>query len=293
MGTPEVNYIASYQKIARVWDSKFLLRGTFSRFLSKLLVPAPKDKVIAGNLHGFKMLLDPVIDNGVEKSLYYFGTYEKGTLDFIKHHLPEGGVFLDIGANIGLMSIYASIVCGASGKVFSFEANPETLEILKENISLNKITNIVTVGKAVGSKADKLKIYNNWSVNRGGATLIKPSGSNEGVDVDMIALDETEPFNSLRISMVKIDVEGFELDVLLGMKKILSASAPPVLIIECSADRNNNYESTHSIYDFVSSLGKYKIFKLSDTKERIGTLKEITTKNELPKHDNIFCMPST
>lgn len=290
MEIKHVNYVKKYQLISKIWDSSLIGKGTLSRFLSKQLIPKATGELINKTIYGFDLLINPAIDNGVEHSLYYFGTYEKGTLNFIKQNLKEGEVFFDIGANIGLMSIFASYCVGKTGSVFAFEANPETAKLLKFNINLNKINNINIIDKAVGNDIGKIKIYNNWAVNRGGATLIKPEQETDSFDVDLIKIDAIEEYYSKDIKMIKIDVEGFEMDVLKGLEKILQKNNAPKLIIECSADRNNNYDSVFEIYDFVKKVNKYKIYKLSKGKERIGELVEILSKEDLPKHDNIFCI---
>ncbi len=290
MEIPRINYTSRYKIISRIWDSSLVGKGTLSRLLSKILIPKPKGKVISKTNYGFELLIDPSLDNGVENSLYYFGTYEKGTLNFIKENLKKGDVFFDIGANIGLMSIFASNCVGSTGKIISFEANPDTVPILKNNIQLNHISNITIVDKAVGNENGRIRIYNNWAVNRGGATLIKPQQETDSFEIDLIKIDSVKEYSELPVAMMKVDVEGFEMDVLKGMEAILKKADPPKLIIECSADRNNNYESVVAIYDFIKSVNSYKIYKLSRSKERIGPLVEITSKENLPKHDNIFCI---
>jgi len=290
MEIPRTDYNRQYNIISLVWNSRIPGKGTLARLLSRLLIPKPKGRVISKNIFGFDLLLDPLIDNGVERSLYCFGAYEQGTLKFMEENLKQDSVFFDIGANIGLMSIYASYRVGKTGRVFSFEANPETVNILQYNIDLNKIENITVVDKAAGNKNGTIKIYNNWNVNRGGATLIKPQQESSSFDVDLIKIDSVSEYIDLNISMIKIDVEGFEMDVLMGLEKILQKKDAPALIIECSEDRNNNYSSVYALFDFIKSVNSYKIYKLSRTKERIGKLVEITTREDLPKHDNIFCI---
>lgn len=290
MEAKRINYTKKYNLISKIWDSSMIGKGTLSRFLSKVLIPKPTHPVISKTVYGFDMLINPAVDNGVESSLYYFGTYEKGTLNFIKTHLKEGQVFFDIGANIGLMSIFTSYSVGNTGKVYAFEANPETVKLLNYNIELNSISNIIVVDKAIGNNEGKIQIYNNGAGNRGGASLIKPEQETQSFEVDLIKLDNIELYATMDIGMIKIDVEGFEMDVLKGIEKILSTSNPPKLIIECSADRNNNYDSVYEIYNFIKKVNSYKIYKLNKGKERFGELVEINSTADLPKHDNIFCI---
>ncbi len=84
--------------------------------LPRLLIPEPQGICIMKTRYGFCLQIDPVRDQGVERSIYYTGTYEKGSLAIMKRLLRKGDSFVDVGANIGLMSLYASQLVGASGK---------------------------------------------------------------------------------------------------------------------------------------------------------------------------------
>ena len=238
--------------------------------------------------HGFLMKIDPSKDAGVELSLFQTGTYEKGTLYFIASCLNRGDCFIDIGANIGLMSIFASQCVGNPGKILAFEAHPETHELLLENIQLNKIENIKTFNFALGNETGKATIYDNWNVNRGGASLVIHAENSTGFEVDVKTLDEVIQ-NDFQPKMIKIDVEGFEFQVLKGAANTIK-NCKPILIIEFSVSRENQYDPFEMI-DFIESFGFYEIFKLSGTKERKSKLIQINSREEFPNHDNIFCIP--
>ncbi len=86
------------------------IRGTFktTNLLAKIAPkPNPKGLCIVKTVHGFKMLVDPVLDKGLERALFNYGTYEAGTLKLMNDILRDGDTFIDIGANIGLMSLHA------------------------------------------------------------------------------------------------------------------------------------------------------------------------------------------
>ncbi len=274
-----------------------LLRDIDIRGIRKLSVVLPRvllpdsTKIGAHILqtnHGFLMKIDPSKDAGVELSLFQTGTYEKGTLYFIASCLNRGDCFIDIGANIGLMSIFASQCVGNSGKILAFEAHPETHQLLQENIALNHIENIDTFNFALGNETGKATIYDNWNVNRGGASLVIHSENSTGFVVDVKTLDEVIQ-NDFQPKMIKIDVEGFEFQVLKGATNTIK-NCKPILIIEFSVSRENQYDPFEMI-DFIESFGFYEIFKLSGTKERKSKLIQINSREEFPNHDNIFCIP--
>lgn len=259
--------------------------------LPKWILPNPSTvgSYILKTIHGFYLRIDPSIDKGVELSLHETGTYEKGILAYIEKTLKKGDCFIDVGANIGVMTLFASQCVGENGHVFSYEASLSTLKILEENIQLNDRKNIFVCPFALGATNGKAKIYDNWQVNRGGASLIIKAQNAVSQEVDVHLLDEVLPADIIP-SMIKIDVEGFELEVLKGAQSILK-KYKPILIVEFSEDRENVHNSSAEIVDFIRSHAKYSLFKLAGGKERKSKLIEIKSYEELPKHDNVICIP--
>ena len=149
---------------------------------------------------------------------------------------------LDIGANIGNHTLYYTKECGA-GSVYCFEPVKDTFATLKKNIEINGIENAVHLfNKGVGHASCKAKIstYNKENI---GGTIIEPSISG---DIEVISIDELEIIED--IGLVKIDVEGFEIEVLKGMLKTLCRNKPYIAI----EIRDRNFEEAQSI---LSSFG--------------------------------------
>ena len=258
--------------------------------LPRILLPKVESvgEHILKTIHGFSLKINPSIDKGVELSLFETGTYEKGLLYSLDDFLKPGDCFVDVGANIGLMSIYASKLVGESGEVIAYEAHPETFNWLTFNIELNKISNIKANNFALGSEPSQLFIYDNWQVNRGGASLIVKDEQSKSYPVEVKRLDDCLPRN-LKPKVIKVDVEGFELEVLKGATQTIT-DFKPILVIELSSLRTNHHENTDLI-DFIEKLHCYDFFKLKGTKERVSKLIPIITKDEFPEHDNIICIP--
>lgn len=285
----EINYCLRHRLIATFKNINVIGFRYISHLLPKLLIPKPLEEVIIQTIHGFRLKIDPKKDNGVERSLYYTGTYEPGTLEAIKHFLKPSDVFIDVGANIGLMSIFAAIIVGDSGRVIAFEANPETKKILDYNIGLNHIINIESSGLALGSNKSTGKIYTNWHINRGGASIIKPKQDSPFYEIEITRFDEY-PYPPQEIKLVKIDIEGYELEALKGFGNILSQKNAPILILECSEKKGEGSSSKDEVYNYVKSINSYKIYRLIGGSGRKSRMIEVKDKHELPIHANMYCL---
>jgi FkbM family methyltransferase len=263
--------------------------------LPPLLIPTPKGICTVKTHYGFWLRIDPVKDKGVERSIYYTGTYEKGSLAIMKQLLRKGDCFVDVGANIGLMSLYASKLVGTKGKVWAFEPNPDTALILEMNIRINNATNIELSRYAVGKNPGKALIYDRWDSNRGSASLIKPEGETASHEIEVTTLSE---FFKKKIKeggnlpkLLKLDIEGFELEALKGALDLLNSNQAPMLIVECSQQRENTFgKGTDPLYEFLRNLRHYRIFRGKKDKSRVSKLVEVLAIEDLPVHDNIYCL---
>ncbi|KPK96609.1 MAG: hypothetical protein AMJ95_13285 [Omnitrophica WOR_2 bacterium SM23_72] len=259
---------------------------------NKLLIPVPQEgPILAPTNYGFDIIVDPVKDKVLEGAIYYYGTYEAGTLEVLQKSLQAGHVFFDVGSNIGFMSLFASRLIGKSGSVYSFEPEPETFAILKENVRLNKLNNIYLFDMALGSEKKEVFIYRDLKTDRGKASLIRPEqGDVRPSRVPLRTLDDFIAQNRIsRIDMIKIDVEGWEMEVLRGAKKILGHPQAPMVCIEYSHRHPVYSAEPLDIYRYILSLNGYRIYKLQEGKERISRLEEIHEVTQLPVHDNLFC----
>jgi len=287
-----INFALRHKCISAIQDVDIRGIRKIAYYLPRILIPKPKSPLIIKTLYGFKLKIDPVYDDGVEESIYYTGTYEKGTLSVIKKILNKGDVFIDVGANIGLMSIFASSLVSDTGKIIAFEPNPTTMRILKSNIELNGLSNIETSDYAIGNTQQASKIYERKDLNRGCASLIETEKEAEVYDIQIIPLSIF--FKSQqRIDLIKIDIEGYELEALEGAMDVLLGKDPPKLIVECSELRKNTHGyTTDDLYDFFKGLNRYRLFKSKKGKGRVSRLVEILKPSELPEHDNIYCFTS-
>lgn len=273
-------------------------RGTWriKKFVSNSLIPRPKGPVICSTKYGFKVIVHPALDNngGLEAQIYYAGSYEAGTLYIFLKTLSSGDVCLDVGANIGLMSLHAAKLVGNSGLVYSFEPMPAVFELLKANVDLNNFNNIHTYKLALGARQETQPIYAHFAINRGGSSLVNFEGGQKIADVNVETIDNVV-FSLIKrdIKLIKIDVEGWELEVLKGARRVLSQAHAPIICVEYSCLHPIQGGEPLDIYRFITSINGYRCFKLEKSKSTPSKLMAIREIRDLPKHDNLFCFLSS
>jgi len=263
---------------------KFIGRDFLIENLPKIFISKAKGKVVLQTKFGFKIQIDPTFDKNIENVIYQRGVYELGTVSVLQQFLNKGDVFVDVGANIGFLSLLGCSKVGDTGKVYAFEPVPSTFDILKTNKTLNGFNQLRLNQFALGNDTKTVEIYNEKE-NRGGASILNHINS-EGIQINVKRLDELGIKE--KINTIKIDVEGFEFEVLKGAEQTIKKNKPN-LIIEYSLERENSAQS-NAIYDWLIQLGFYKIYKLKFGKERKSELIEIKSLADLPQHDNIFCV---
>jgi FkbM family methyltransferase len=170
----------------------------------------------------------------VQSRIYYFGAWEPNLTAYIRGALRSGDVMVDVGANIGYYSVLASQLVGASGRVVSIEASPRVFALLSEHLALNGATNVRAVNAAVSDAEGKLAIYAGPPDNVG-ATSSRADwygGATFEAEVPTAPLARLLEASELaRVRLLKIDVEGAELPVLLNLLDNLDEFSPEMEIV--------------------------------------------------------------
>jgi FkbM family methyltransferase len=120
-------------------------------------------------------------------------------LDWILRNLGNGGIFVDVGANIGGYTVRSG---GGVGKVYAFEPHARNYTYLKRNVYLNRLRNVKTYNKAISDRAGRVNLF--LSPFHGRNTLL---GGGEFVQVDAVTMDSMFDCED-EINMIKLDVEG-------------------------------------------------------------------------------------
>ncbi len=166
---------------------------------------------------------------------WVLGIYEPHLLQTLKQHLKQGDCCMDIGANLGYFTSVMSHLVGDDGEVIAFEPLPNNVKVLEQNIALEGLENVKIEPKAVSDSVGTACLVIQGDIDfTGTASLTEVydwGGERAEVPVPVITLDSYVAELSKRPSLLKIDVEGAELQALRGAKNVLS-TARPILLIE-------------------------------------------------------------
>jgi FkbM family methyltransferase len=188
--------------------------------------------IIEVRVGGRRMVVD-LKDYVLGRILYLDGQYEADVQGLMRHMDLQNSVCLDIGANIGLHTIVMSHYVGSSGKVFAFEPEAHNFHLLEQNMRMNEAGNVVAVKSAVGSSETTCRLSLNAS-NFGDhrvSTVTSANGNFQQVPVTTIDVQLRE-FPDGAVKFIKIDVQGFEYEVMQGMKATLKRNPDAIIIIE-------------------------------------------------------------
>ena len=159
---------------------------------------------------------------------------EPGTRRIITRLLAPGMTFIDVGANIGLLTLAGARAVGSTGKVLAIEPVPLAFDLLNRGLAINELEHRVeTKCQALGARAERRKFF--VSPVLGHSSFFHSqavvNGSASEIEVDVIPLDDLIPAGE-RVDVVKIDVEGAELAVLEGMSRVISDNPDLAIIAE-------------------------------------------------------------
>ncbi len=172
-------------------------------------------------------------------------THEWPQRELLGRLLPAGGVFLDVGAHVGL---YTLALAGKASRVIAVEPNPAAVAQLRANLTLNGIANVDVVEVAAWDEAALLNLSNpqpqTGEASASTRTLPAEDGAVWGQRLDV----ELDPD---RLDLVKVDVEGADLHALRGMAGLLSEHRPTLFV---ESHHIHGYYELHELTDLIGSL---------------------------------------
>jgi FkbM family methyltransferase len=212
-------------------------------------------------------------------SRFYENNYEADNYGFLKQHVKPGMDIIDIGAHLGLFSACVSQLTGPQGKIICIEPTPGTFSILKKTLELNHCNNVTALEAAVSDKKGTATFYESHTAGCNSNSLVKNRAEKDlsAYDVKLVTIDSITGEHSLKPSVIKIDVEGAELDALRGGVETFRLFKP-VLILGLHPDFiKQKGDSLETIWDLLKS-NQYEVI--------MGNKK--MTKTDFCNHDLLF-----
>ena len=207
--------------------------------------------------------------------------------------LEPGSVFADVGANLGLYTLWAARRVGTQGRVHAFEPVPDVRERLRHNVALNAFDSVEIVGSAVGAEPGSVTL--NRVEGASGRTSRYVHGAAGSIEASVVTLDAY--FSDRRPpELLKIDVEGMELQVLLGSQRLMASASAPAVVFEAGAELLAAAGTTYAqLLDLLERVGGYRVFALtphglrreSPGAANAGSLNVLALRPDLPAHERV------
>lgn len=231
-----------------------LRRGALWEFALEKNIPIP---LVVRWHAGTRVEVTLADDNSL--CLYVAGTFEPNEFACLDRLLRPGMTFLDVGANVGLFSLFAARRVTARGRVVAFEPSSRERAVLQRNIARNRLGNVSVVPMALGAEAGTALLQVAPGLHAGHNTL--GGFAYEGVVAERTEEVQIETLDALadrlaldRIDVVKIDVEGAEVKMLQGARTTLMISRPTMLIEANEQALCKQGTSTGELVDLLLSM---------------------------------------
>lgn len=192
--------------------------------------------ITVATIEGKRILFStPQPDDFIQRFHHAARFYEEAELATLKAVFPEGGVYVDIGANIGNHALYVATFLAPS-RVIPFEPNRPAVKVLFENIGLNGLFPIFDISHLGLGLSDTVgadfRMETPHAQNLGMTHMVEGGG-----DVPLTTGDEALA-GEARIDLIKIDIEGMEMRALKGLKETIARTRPRILIEVDHGNRN-------------------------------------------------------
>jgi len=195
--------------------------GRVLRWPLKIIPAEAEVSILRGPLRGMKWI------KGAGPNAYWVGTYEVTLLKALGDAIFPGAVVYDIGANVGIYTLLASLRAGPSGMAYAFEPLERNLSYLRRHVALNRLKNCMVFPEALGNQQGSRR----FSADGWESSMARFSPDGE-ILIPATTLDHCI-FGDAHLrnpDVLKIDVEGAELEVLQGADRAISEFHPKIFL---------------------------------------------------------------
>ena len=203
-----------------------ILRAVADMSFESTLEPVVDLTTVAGRL------LLPTADRVITPALSRWRVWEAAETRFLQATLGPGQTFVDVGAHVGYFSVLAAKLVGLTGRVIAVEPERRNLDLLYRNLARNGCRTAAVVPCAAGSAPGRVSLALDED-NRGGHRLVAPGDEDGDVFVSCVRLDDVLP---TQVDVIKIDVQGYDHEVIAGLRRTIASNPNLLLIVEFSRE---------------------------------------------------------
>lgn len=287
-----------------------LIAGVLAAHERKAAAPAPspaersrmaatyvgQGRVLLETIFGHMMLVDGG-DTAIVPHLIRVGYFDRNLTNLIGSLLAPGMTFIDIGANCGTYTVFGAAKVGAEGRVIAIEASPRLAGLLHETVSMNGFAPRCEVLRcAAGAEAGTVVLHQ-FANRQGGNTMLPHIAeiARERNGETVIATEiECRPLDAIvaerpvkRIDLIKIDVEGFEREVLLGARETIARFRPKLIVEWHNAFFHDRPGAAQALYDLLTEDLGYRLHRI----EPGATTRPVTFEDLARGHSDLLCEP--
>lgn len=190
------------------------------------------------------------------------GTWERSLVDICRVYLRPGALAVDVGANVGLISLALARIVGPEGKVVSVEPVPDILHRLGRNLALNRATNVQVVAAGMGACEGRQTFFAASDPEEyGKGSLLRNSDITAPVEIEVAitTLDALATTLDRPIALIKMDIQGYELEALRGAAEVLRRDRPAVVFELEMEYLGEHGQSVGDYLNFFAEFG-YELF---------------------------------
>lgn len=222
------------------------------------------------------------LSNDLDAFMYDYllthGYYEREVQSVLSELITKETTFIDAGANVGYFTVLSSRL---AREVYAFEPAPAVFERLARNVALNGLSNVRALQLALSKDRGKLKLFES-KISPGHDSTVKRFEHNRSIVVDAVSLDQIID-SAVTDVVMKVDVEGSEMDVLLGATGLIRSGKVSAIVLEWARGLYPDVANLRQRFALYSALGSVEVLDASKEGRH-----EVRDRHELPEICNLL-----
>ncbi|MFW9794936.1 MAG: FkbM family methyltransferase [Candidatus Thorarchaeota archaeon] len=279
------SFVQCLMTIGRMISANRLMRSVLYYLVGILPKSILPNRLVIEIDDSRKLIVNP--RNESHRMITFCGTYDPLDSSIVRDLVNDGDTVFDVGANLGWYTTLIGKRIGPHGSVVGIEPLPSVFSLLKKNISLNELENVILLNKAVAGKTESGFIHL-FEGEPDTHASIKPLGRTKlkRISIQLCTIDSIINELDLHPNFVKIDVEGAEMELLDGAISLLSETRP---IIMLEVHFGTAKDSGHSPLYVLNRIRQFDYVFFQITGQR--RLRKLSRRSKLRYVENLICVP--